>query len=89
MALPDDPAGTLRREDHADGYSLWVRVVNTGYGLLPPTAAWVCVWSTARGNCGNTLPVGCLYDTPIIGVVPGSPADVSSVPLIASRDVGV
>lgn len=65
-----DPVGTVRREEHEGGYSIWQR--------HQPDATrgneWTCVWSTARGNIECTAPHPAVADFPVIGAVPGTPA---------------
>ena len=68
-----DEIGTVRREDHENGYSLWLL---TQYGCdRAPT--WRCVYSTALGNSGyqiwSTDEDGNrrIANTSIVGSLPG------------------
>lgn len=73
-----DPVGTVRREDHEGGYSIWIRVGRSmfeGYGsnaVVFVKPAWRCVYSTVNGNSGATFAE--IPDFPVIGAVPGTPA---------------
>lgn len=65
-----DPIGTVRREDYAVGYSVWLR--------FSPSASigneWTCVHSTDWRHVESTLPHVDVAAFPVIGVVPGTPA---------------
>lgn len=70
-----DAIGTVRREDHDGGYSIWVKV-----GVLchddSLDAAWQCVFSTAIGNIGETLKDEFAEQpkNTVIALLPGTPA---------------
>ncbi len=70
-----DLVGTVRKEHHDGGYSLWVLVEHAFSG---PT--WLCTESTARGNKGQELAGDMMWgkNTPVIGAVPGSKADAKA-----------
>lgn len=70
LVRAEDPkVGEIRREDHDGGYSLWQSVEGPeGQGL------WLCTFSTAFGNRGETLLWQQVADLPVIGSVPGTPA---------------
>lgn len=77
-----DPIGTVRREEHGDGYTIWARIP-PGYpdSELVGTE-WTAVWSTAEGNLGQRLYDEVISRHPVIGEIPGTPADTGSdVPL--------
>lgn len=62
-----DQVGTVRKEDHDDGFSLW---------LLLQDGNWTCVWSSSTGNVGRNL--SCSWDeivefTVVVGLLPGCP----------------
>lgn len=68
-----DPIGTVRREDHDGGYSVWQRI-----GPHELDAEWDCVWSTAYGQVGRAWEPGFGAKieavTMVIGAAPGTPA---------------
>jgi hypothetical protein len=73
----DDPSkdllGTVRREDHEAGHSVWQCViVPTNHNWR----RWECVWSTAPGNIGSFLSHETVAASgfPVVGTVPGTPA---------------
>lgn len=77
--------GTVIREEHEGGYSIWALVHHAlcqGYGaqqLVWRNPEWLCVESTAVGNCGARLaeserPIGS-----VIGAVPGTAAALVSI----------
>lgn len=80
-----DLIGTVRHEGHGDGFSVWVKVAQEKFDAASRetfvAAEWLCVYSTARGNCGQRLPhiLIELPDHPIVGVVPGTPAHRTAV----------
>ena len=77
--------GTVIREEHEDGYSIWVlvhRALCQGYGvrqLVWRNPEWVCIESTAVGNCGGRLPESPPPPGDVIGAVPGTAAALVSV----------
>lgn len=77
----NDPIGTVRREDHDGGHSVFVK--DTGYH------PWVCVFSTASGNTGGSLGNDEVVGMSVTGTVPGTPAaaaaakDKESSPTVA------
>lgn len=66
-----DQIGTIRKETHDPGYSLWVHLVdreNTG------SQVWACVFSTSAGNLGNVWPGNVVHiadRTDVVGILPG------------------
>jgi hypothetical protein len=78
----NETVGTVKREDHEGGYSIWVRVGRSApewdkgsrkYVTAEDFPVWLCVHSTTIGNLGYTF--DDLPDSiPTIGVVPGTPA---------------
>jgi hypothetical protein len=70
-----DPVGTVRREDHGEGFSLWQAFENQ-HG----ERTWLCTWSTVRGNRGVHLWDKRLVGQPVIGSVPGTPAAEAQKP---------
>lgn len=77
-----DDIGTIRFEQHEDdgGFSIWVKV---GLGLFDEiigdwriAGCWQCVYSSALGNPGCTLPSDAVEidEIPVIGTIPGTPA---------------
>jgi hypothetical protein len=78
-----DLIGTIRREEHEGGFSIWAKVAQAQV-ILPGNrtvvaAEWLCVHSTAEGNCGERLHHTLVekLDNPIVGAIPGTPADRS------------
>ncbi len=70
-----DKVGTIRREDHADGCSIWQKIKNAYHGEY-----WLCTWSTAPGNVDFDWPVDAppIEDvTVVVGSLPGLPVDES------------
>jgi hypothetical protein len=71
--------GTVRREDHDGGYSIWVlvhRALCQGFGSTQQVwrnPEWLCIESTAVGNCGQSLSSEEEFGR-TIGVVPGTEA---------------
>lgn len=71
--------GTVRREEHEGGYSIWVlvhRALCSGFGSSQQVwrnPEWLCIESSEARNCGGRLPES---DSPgvLIGVVPGTAA---------------
>lgn len=78
-----DPIGTVRREEHGDGgHTIWARIP-PGYpdSELVDTE-WTAVWSTAEGALGARLGDEAISQHPVIGEIPGTPAETGSdVPL--------
>lgn len=85
--VPDpstDPVGTVRREEHEDGYSIWQRVgtcrsvwdnTDSRY-VSEPSSVWRCVHSTSAGNLGaHLMGYQISGEWAVIGAVPGTPAD--------------
>lgn len=68
--MADDPIGTVRREEHEGGYSIWQRL----HPNATPGNEWMCVWSTVWQNIEATLPHGAAGAFPVIGAVPGTSA---------------
>jgi hypothetical protein len=68
-----DKIGTVRREDHEDGYSLWLLMQNWNEDV----STWRCVYSTAPGNVGHIWLTDIsggqeiAADTRIVGSLPG------------------
>ena len=89
-----DPIGTIRRETHDAGHSIWVRM-DPGYpdNQLVDTE-WTCIWSTAPGNIAERLgsPIIEQDKNPIIGQVRDTPAytgvDVEIGDKVAIRSAG-
>jgi hypothetical protein len=81
--------GTVRREEHDGGYSIWVlvhRALVEGYGSREHVwcnPEWLCIESTTVENCGKRLPEGEMdgRDCPVIGAVPGTAAANAAEPL--------
>ncbi len=75
---PLDLVGTIRKETHEGGYSIWMLVAHAFVersSKLSMRSAWLCVYSTAVGNCGEYLPITHdMSNFPIIGYAPGTPA---------------
>jgi hypothetical protein len=75
-----DPVGTVRREEHDGGYSIWVlvhRALIQGYGseaFVWANPEWLCIDSTATGNCGQRFAAdnATVQTFPVIGAVPGT-----------------
>ena len=71
------PVGTVIREDHDGGYSIWVlvhRALCQGYGEREKVwrnPEWLCVESTSASNCGSRLVVWERPSGEVIGAVPG------------------
>lgn len=75
--VPDgDLIGTVRREVHDDGYSIWVLVSPDFADSYSVVRYWLCIESTAHGNCGArvTPPDADIDSFKVIGVVPGTEA---------------
>lgn len=75
-----DLIGTVRREEHEGGFSIWAKVAQAQI-IMPnqrvvAAAEWLCVFSTAEGNCGERLNRVLVerLDNPVVGVIPGTPA---------------
>ena len=70
------PIGTVLREEHEGGFSVWARVGRTKMNLntrvLRVVPEWLCVYSTAPGDNGEWLAEA--GDWPVIGAVPGTPS---------------
>lgn len=64
----DDPIGLVRIEQHEGGHSVWLHTGGT------PGNEWLCVWSTAGGNIGCTLPPEDVAGMRVARGVPGTPA---------------
>jgi hypothetical protein len=73
-----DPIGTIRREEHGDGHTIWARIP-PGYpdSELVDTE-WTAIWSTAEGNLGQRLGDEVISQHPMIGVIPGTPAETGA-----------
>ena len=73
-----DLVGTVRREEHEGGYSLFAlvekAVVEIGRPFPYKTSVWLCIHSTASGNCGETISFEQAERHPVIGYIPGTPA---------------
>jgi hypothetical protein len=76
----EDSIGTIRREEHEGGFSIWAKVAQAQV-ILPGGrtvigAEWLCVFSTAEGNCGERLNRTLVErrSNPIVGVIVGTPA---------------
>jgi len=65
----EDPIGTLRREDHADGHSIWLSTQDR-----LGRRGWFCVHSTVVGNLGGRVEHDEVAGLPVIGSIPGTPA---------------
>lgn len=75
-----DLVGTIRREDHEGGFSIWAKVAQAQV-IMPSSrvvaaAEWLCVYSTAEGNCGERLHRYIVErdSNPVVGMIPGTPA---------------
>lgn len=79
-----DPIGTVRREDHDEGHSIWVRQ-DPGYpdNCFYDTD-WTCIWSTV-GKSGDRIGEEIVARSTVIGQVPGSPAQTGSDVEIGDR----
>jgi hypothetical protein len=64
----DDPIGLVRIEQHDGGHSVWLHTGGT------PGNEWLCVWSTAGGNIGCTLPPDDVAGMCVASGIPGTPA---------------
>jgi hypothetical protein len=80
-----DLIGTIRREEHEGGFSIWAKVAQAQV-ILPGNrtvvaAEWLCVHSTAEGNCGERIHryMAERVDNPIVGFIPGTPAAEKAV----------
>ncbi len=60
--------GTVRREDHEGGHSVWQAVEER------TRRYWLCVYSTTFSNIGSSLPDQEVSGFPVIGAAPGTPA---------------
>lgn len=76
-----DLIGTIRREEHEGGFSIWAKVAQAQVHAYNPVrtivaAEWLCVYSTAEGNCGERLNYRFVErdSIPVVGVIPGTPA---------------
>lgn len=81
-----EPIGTIRFEQHPvdeddGGYSIWVKVgmavPDESIGMWRIAGCWQCVYSSAVGNPGLTLPSDVVEEngmSEIIGTIPGTPA---------------
>jgi hypothetical protein len=69
-----DPLGTVRKEEHQGGHSIWVRQLPTYPDSEFTDTEWTCIWSTAEGNIGQRVGDGLTEASEIIGAVPGTPA---------------
>lgn len=72
-----DPLGTVRREDHDGGHSIWVLVGRALVRGLDPTPfrdwSWLCIESTDIERLGFRA-TGQPLNSTVIGSVPGTPA---------------
>lgn len=69
-----DPIGTVRREEHEGGYSIWVRQ-DPGYPDSEfAETEWTCIHSTAPGNIGCRTGNGIAEKSEIVDTVFGTPA---------------
>lgn len=75
-----DPIGTIRREEHDGGYSIWVRV---DFDRRRDERPWLCVHSTAWGNVGERLAHAEGFE--VVGAIPHTPAARRSALLDAIR----
>lgn len=77
-----DPIGTVRREEHGDGQTIWARIP-PGYPDSEFVGTeWTAIWSTVKGNLGVRRGDEEIIQFPVIGEIPGTPADTGSdVPL--------
>lgn len=80
-----DLIGTIRREEHEGGFSIWAKVAQAQV-IMPnqrvvAAAEWLCVFSTAEGNCGERLHRYIVErpDNPVVGFIPGTPAAEQAV----------
>ncbi|PWK81656.1 hypothetical protein C8D88_11667 [Lentzea atacamensis] len=81
-----DLIGTIRREEHEGGFSIWAKVAQAQVHAFNPVrtvvaAEWLCVYSTAEGNCGERLHRMFVERdaNPVVGFVPGTPAAEQAV----------
>ena len=76
--------GTVIREVHEGGYSIWVlvhRALCQGYGdrqQVWRNPEWLCIESTATGNCGARFAESERPTGGVIGSVPGTAAALAS-----------
>src|SRR5436305_1392650 len=69
-----DPIGTLRREEHEDGYTLWARM-DPGYPDNQFTdTEWTAIWSTAPGNISARRGDKAVQEFPVFGRISGTPS---------------
>lgn len=64
-----DPVGTVRREKHDEGFSVWLASLDHNEDRY-----WVCVYSTAPGNRGQMLEDRYVGDTEVVSCLWGTPA---------------
>lgn len=72
--MSTDEIGTVRREDHEDGYSIWLRFSPNA----TPGNEWTCVHSTDWPRIESTRSPDEVAAFPVIGVVPGTPAEAEA-----------
>jgi hypothetical protein len=65
----EDPIGTVRREKHEEGFSVWLASLDYNDDRY-----WVCVYSTAPGNRGQVLEDRYVWDTEVVSSLWGTPA---------------
>lgn len=75
-----DRVGTIRREEHNEGFSIWSKVAQAQV-IMPGSrtivaAEWLCVYSTIEANCGMRVHSNFVEHkgNPKVGVIPGTPA---------------
>lgn len=73
--------GELRREDHDDGHSIWLRTQNRD-----GRRGWFCVYSTVIGNVGGRLEDHEVAGLPTVRPLPGTPAAEAELAAIEHTD---
>lgn len=67
----ENEIGTVRRESHEDGFSLWLLMQKWDES----TPVWRCVYSTAQGNVGHSWTIHdgpTESNTSVVGSLPGT-----------------
>lgn len=82
-----DLIGTVRREEHEDGFSIWVKVAQAQVSAFNPLKTvvapeWLCVYSTDNSRCGDRINRSFVEraDNRVTGTIPGTPADPKAGP---------
>jgi hypothetical protein len=85
--------GTVIREEHEDGYSIWVlvhRALVEGYGSSEHVwrnPEWLCIESIAVGNCGSRLSTADRPPGEVLGAVPGTAAATDATPVLVAAEL--